>query len=309
MAVPQTNYDQVNSVTQKYFVPKLIDNIFDSDIILKKAKSNGWYESHAGGTEIVCPLNYALATASGSYSGSQTLDTTDNDAITAAVFQWKQYYASISITGRDEMINSGTERIIDFVKSKMKIAEKSLKDTLGTDCYSGSSATSLVGLDSAIVASGTYAGISATNNSWWQGQVDSSTTTLSIAAMRTQFTDATIDDEAPTLGLATRTIWNAYHALLQPQERFTDQKTADGGFTNLLFCGMPIVVTTKASAGDLYFLNEKYLHLWYHPERDFTFTGFDKPTNQDVKVAQILWFGALGSDNNRKHARFTALTA
>lgn len=309
MPTPNTDYGQVSAVTQKYFVPKLVDNIFDSDIILKKAKSNGWYESHAGGTEIVCPLNYAAATASGSYSGSQTLDTTDNDAITAAVFQWKQYYASISITGRDEMINSGTERIIDFVKSKMKIAEKSLKDTLGTDMYSGSSSTSLVGLDSAIGTSNTYGNISQSSNSWWRGQVDSSTTTLTIPAIRTLFTSATIDDEAPTLGLATRTIFNAYHNLLQPQERFTDSKTADGGFTNLLFAGCPIVVTTKASAGDLYFLNEKYLHLWYHPERDFMFTGFDKPVNQDVKVAQILWFGALGSDNNRKHARFTALTA
>ena len=304
-----TDYTQVSAVTQKYFVPKLVDAIFDSDIILKKAKANGWYESHAGGTEIVCPLNYATATASGSYTGAETLSTTDNEVLSAATFQWRQYYASVAVTGRDEMINSGTEKIIDFVKSKMKIAEKSLRDTLGTDAYSGSSSTSLVGLDSAIATSGTYGNISQTNNSWWRGQVDSTTTTLTIPAMRTIFSSCTIDDEAPTLGLATRTVFNAYHGLLQPQERFTDSKTADGGFTNLLFAGCPIVVTTKASAGDLYFLNEKYLHLWYHPERDFMFTGFDKPVNQDIKVAQILWMGALGSDNNRKHGRFSALTA
>jgi hypothetical protein len=309
MPNPNTDYGQVSAVTQKYFVPKLVDNIFDSDIILKKAKSNGWYESHAGGTEIVCPLNYAQATAAGSYQGADVLSTTDNDVISAAVFQWKQYYASISITGRDEMINSGTERVIDFVKSKMKIAEKSLKDALGTDAYSGSSSTSLIGVNSAIATSGTYAGISQTNNSWWRGQVDSATTTLTIPAMRTLFTSCTIDDEAPTLGLATRTVFNLYHGLLQPQERFTDKNTADGGFTNLLFAGCPIVVTTKASTGDLYFLNEKYLHLWYHPERDFKFTGFDKPINQDVTVGQILWMGALGSDNNRKHGIFTGITA
>jgi hypothetical protein len=39
------------------------------------------------------------------------------------------------------------------------------------------------------------------------------------------------------------------------------------------------------------------------------FTGFKEPTNQDAEVAQVLWFGAFASSNNRCHGKFSALTA
>jgi hypothetical protein len=290
-------------------MPAFVDGIFDSDPLLKKAKEDGWYESWNGGSEFELPINYAQATAVGSYSGAETLNITDNDILTVSTVAWKQYYASVIISGRDEMVNKGTEQVLDFVKTKMKIAQMSLKDTMSTDAYSGSSSTALVGLDTAIGTSNTYNGISQTTNTWWAGNVNSTTTTLSIGAMRTLYTTCTINGEKPNLGLATRTVFNSYHGLLQPQERFSSTKEADGGIQNLLFAGCPIAVSTKATTGDLYFLNTKFLHLFYHPDRDFIFTGFDKPVNQDVKVGQVLWMGALASDNNRMHGRFTALTA
>lgn len=77
-------YDQLSAITKKHYVPKLIDNIFDSDPWLQRMKKKDGYKKIGGGTSIMCPLSYALTTASGWYAGSETLSTTDNQQITAA---------------------------------------------------------------------------------------------------------------------------------------------------------------------------------------------------------------------------------
>lgn len=302
--------DQLNAITDKHFIKKLHDNIFDSNPLLQKIMKMGSYKSVSGGTQIYVPLNYATTTASGWYSGADTLSTTDNDNISAAVYDWKSLFAGVTITEEDEMKNSGDAEQLNLLKSKMQIAEKTLKDSLGTGLYSdGTTAKSIVGLRDIVATDQTVGGISQSSNSWWQGQVNSTTTTLSISAMNTLYTQASVDNEVPNFIVATRTLYNSYYALLQPQQRFMDEETAKGGFQNLMFNGAPVVVDSHVPSSHMFFLNLNHLHLFYHPKRDMAFEPFQKPINQQVKVSRILWMGALGSSNNRLHAKFSALTA
>lgn len=303
------DYDQITAITSKKFLPKLVDNIFDSNILLKRAKDK-FYERIDGGERIVQPLNYAQATAAGWYSGAETLSITDNEVISAAAYLWKQLYASIVISGLDEKKNAGDSQILNLVKQKTMIAEKTMADLFGTGLFSaGTNAKSIVGLGSIIGTSATVGGISQSSYSWWQGQVDSTTTTLSLAAMQTLFNLCSIDNDTPTLGVTTRTIYNLYYGLLQPQQRFADTEVGKGGFTSLMFNGIPIVVDSHATASNLYLLNEKYLHVWAHKDEDFRLDPFQRPTNQNVKIAQLYWLGAFGSSNNRMHGKFSGITA
>jgi hypothetical protein len=303
------SYDQISAITQKKFIPKLYDNIFDSNPLLQRAKKK-WYEKVDGGTSIIIPLNYAQASAGGWYSGADTLSTTDNDVMTGAEYTWKQIYKNISINRIDEIKNSGDAAILKFVKQKTQIAEKSIMDDMGTGLYSsGSDAKSIVGLRSMLSTSNTIGGISQSLYSWWQAQVDTSTTTLSIAKMNERDQAATIGNDGPSVIMTTRTLYNAYYGLLQPQQRFMDSDTAKGGFTSLMFNGKPVIVDSHCPSGHMLFLNEDYLHLFYHPDEDFRFEPFQKPINQNVKVAKIYWAGALGSSNLRMQAGMTALTA
>jgi hypothetical protein len=249
-------------------------------------------------------------TASGWFAGADTLDTTDNETITSAEYSWKQHFANISISRRDELINSGDSQILDFVKSKVKSAEKTMSDNLSTGLYNaGSDAKAFVGLRSILSTSNTVGGISQSTNSWWQANVDSSTATLSMSALQTQFNAASIENDSPSVGIATRAVYNNYYALLQPQQRFVDSETAKGGFQNLMFNGIPVIVDAHQAASHLMFLNEKYLHLFIHKDEDFRFEDFVKPVNQNVKVGKVYFMGALGSSNNRMHALLSALTA
>ena len=52
-------YGDVSAITEKYFVPKLIDNIFASNALLQRAK-NKWYDRVEGGEKCLVPVMYAV---------------------------------------------------------------------------------------------------------------------------------------------------------------------------------------------------------------------------------------------------------
>lgn len=302
-------WDQISGITEKKFVKKLYDNVFDSNPGLQRLKKKS-YEKLDGGTSIMVPLNYAQTTASGWYTGADTLSTSDNENITAAEYAWKQIYANISITRLDELKNSGDAQKIALVKSKIQIAEKTILDSMGTALYNdGSTLNAPVGLRAIVNTTSTVGGISQTNNSWWASQVDSATTTFSIAALQTQFNACSVDSDQPTVILATRANYNRYYAQLQPQQRFMDSETAKGGFSSLMFNGVPFIADSHAPASHIFILNENYLHLFVHKDEDMRFEPFQKPISQNVKVAKIFWMGALGSSNNRLHGKLSAVAA
>lgn len=301
---------QLNAITEKYFLKKLYDGIFDSNPTLKKIKDGGSYKSTDGGTQIYVPLNYATATASGWYQGADTLSTTDNDNITAAAYDWASLYAGVSITEEDELKNAGQAAQLNLLKSKMMIAEKTLADSLGTGLFSdGTDAKSIVGLRDIVAVDQTVGGIAQADNSWWQGQVDSTTETTTISALNSVFQNCVVDSEKPGYVVSTRALFNSYYALLQPQQRFQSDEMARGGFQNLMFNGAPWVHDSHCPANHVFMLNLSHLHLFYHPQRNMKFEPFQKPINQQVKVSRILWMGALGSSNNRLHGKLSALTA
>jgi len=97
--------------------------------------------------------------------------------------------------------------------------------------------------------------------------------------------------------------------LLQPQQRFTDEKTADAGFQNVMFQGLPVIVDSHCPSDHLFFLNENYLTLWYHPRDNFRFEPFVRPTDQAVACAKVFWAGQMTCSNCRMQSKLNALTA
>ncbi len=302
-------WDQVNGITEKKFLPKLYDNVFLTSPILKRMKDKS-YKKLDGGTSIMIPLEYDDLTSSGWYTGADTLSTSDNETMTAAEYAWKQLYANVTITRRDELINSGDAQKIDLAKSKMKNAEKTMAQLLSTGIYNaGSTTNAIIGLQAIIATSSTVGGIAQGTYSWWQGQLDSSTTAFSIGAVQTVYSNCTLNNESPTVIAATKANYNRYYGQLQPQQRFMDSDTAKGGFSSLMFNGVPFIADDFAPSNHIILVNEQYLHLCVHKDEDMRFSGFQKPENQNVRLGQVFWMGALGSSNNRMHGRLSAVAA
>lgn len=308
MATP--NLGEISAITSKYFVPKLIDNIFNSNALLQRLKKKN-YDKLDGGASIVVPVLYATTSAAGWYTGTDSLNTTANDQIDAAAFDWKQIYANITISRLDELKNSGKNGIVNFVKAKVQAAEKTMADTMGTAIFNaGTTTNALIGLRLAFQTTGyTYGSISKTTYSWWRGQADSSTATLTMGHLESQYAAASIDNDQPTVICTTDALFNSYFGILQPQQRFQDTETANGGFKNLLFRGAPVIEDSHCPAYSMFWINEDYLSLKVHADEDFRFEPFIKPTNQNVSTAKVYWTGALTCSNPRMNAWSSALTA
>jgi hypothetical protein len=132
------NYDSLSALTKDKFLPVLVDNIFNSNVLTLKLLKDA--EKLDGGKKIITPIEYGTNSAQGFFSGYDVLDTTPSDPITAAEWDWKQAYSSITISGEEELKNSGDSQVLSLLKSKMRNAEKSLKDLFGTKLFGGSAA-------------------------------------------------------------------------------------------------------------------------------------------------------------------------
>lgn len=300
--------DTINAITKTFFIPKLVDQITTSNILLQKVPK----AKVSGGVKIRQPIWYAFNTAGGWYSGSETLDTSANEKITALEFDWKQSYQNITMSKADELKNAGESRVIEHVKTQIMIAEESMRNIFGTGMYNaGTTSNQILGLRSFIDTSKTYGGLSQSTYSWLQAQVDSSTTTLSLSAMKSLYEQCSEGPDQPNLLTMTETLFASYWGLLQPQQRYSDRASASAGFKNLLFQGAGAFEDSYCPSNHLFMLNTKYLSLKSHSERPFpgVFEPFQKFQTQDSKTAKIFWMGELICSQPRKFGKFSALTA
>jgi hypothetical protein len=307
------NFDEILATTVANYVPKLEDNVFSARPLVFFLKEAGQVRPIGGGEKIVVPLIYAQNSTAGSYSGYDILPTTPQDGISAAEYDWKQFAASISISGREERINSSEEQIIDLLEAKVMQAEESIyeaMDEMFLDDGTGNSGKDWNGLKNLVAQNASsVGGIDPSTETWWRSKIDTTAEVLSISKMTTQYNNQSVGNDQPSCILTTQTLFEKYESLLQPQLRYTDTKVADAGFQNLMFKGAPVTYDTYVDSGYMYFLNPKYLKLVGHKDEWFTTTPFVRPENQNARYAQILVMGELTVSNRARQGVLTGKTA
>lgn len=313
MATGNTNFDTILSTTLANYVPRLEDNIFTARALTYWLSDKQRIRKIGGGAKIVEPLIYAQNTTAGSYSGYDTISTTAQTGISSAEYAWRQFAATIAINGLEEAQNSGEAEIINLLEAKIMQTEETISEKMDVMFYadgSGNSGKDWYGLEyfiSSTPTSGTVGGIdrSDATNSWWRNYVETTTKALTLADMATAYNTVSKGNDQPDFIITTQGLFEKYESLLQPQLRFQDTKTADGGFQNLLFKSAPVMFDTNNTAGTMYFLNSKYLKLVAHSDVWFKTTPFVKPNNQDARYAQILCYGNLTASNCKRLGKLT----
>lgn len=316
-------YDALLTTTLANYRKKLVDNIFDNYPLLswmngklgKAMRGESVKKTLDSGESIVEHLLYEQNSTVNSYSGAEALDTTLQEGMTIARFNWKQYSAAVGITGLEERSNKGEAAMIRLLEAKTQQAEMSLRDRMSVDLYSdgtGNGSKNLTGLAAIVSASATVGGLNPSTYAWWKSDVTSSAGSFAatgISKMRTTFNNLSYGNDKPDFVVTTQTVFEAYEAALQPQERFTNTKAGDAGFQNLAFKGIPIFFDRDCTSGYMYMLNSAYLNFVVHKDADFSTGPFIKPENGDVKTAIILFQGNLTTNSRRMHGVITGFTA
>lgn len=310
-----SNFDALLSTTLANYRSQLTDNVFTARPLTYTLMEKGRIRMLNGGTKIVEPLIYGQNSTVASYSNYDTVSLTPQEGVSAAEYDWKQYAASIAITGIEEAKNNGESEIINLLEAKIMQAEESMREGFNQMFFgdgTGNSGKNWNGLGNIVESGNTVGGInSATgqDNNWWRSYEENTAGALTLAQMATAYNSVSVGNDHPDVILTTQTLYEKYESLLQPQLRYTDTKTADAGFQNLLFKAAPIMYDVHCTSGVMYFLNTKYLTLVGHSGKWFQQTDFVRPENMDARYALILTYGNLTCRNRAKQGKLTAKTA
>jgi hypothetical protein len=309
------NFDALLSTTLANYRKQLTDNIFTARPLTYFLTDKGRLRMVDGGTKIVEPLIYGQNSTVASYSGYDTIGLTAQDGMSAAEYDWKQYAASIAISGIEEAKNNGEAAIINLLEAKIMQAEESMKEGFNQMFFgdgTGNSGKNWNGLGNLVESGNTVGGINSASgqgNDWWRSYEENTAGALTLAQMSTAYNSVSVGNDHPDMVLTTQTLFEKYESLLQPQLRYTDTKTADAGFQNLLFKAAPVAYDVHCTAGVVYFLNSKYLTLVGHTGKWFAQTDFVRPENMDARYALIMSYGNLTCRNRAKQGKLTAKTA
>lgn len=317
-----SNFDAILSTTLANYRDQLTDNIFTARPLTYHLMNKGRIRMLNGGTKIVEPLIYGQNSTVAPYSGYDTISLTPQTGISAAEFEWKQYAASIAISGIEEAKNNGEQEIINLLEAKIMQAEESMREGFnqmffgnGTDTLGAGgtdSGKSWNGLGNLIESGNTVGGINSASgqgNDWWRSYEENTAGALTLAQMATAYNSVSVGNDHPDMVLTTQTLYEKYESLLQPQVRYTDTATANAGFQNLLFKAAPVTYDIHAPAGNMFFVNSKYMSLVGHSGKWFSNTEFVRPENMDARYALIMCYGNLTIRNRAKQGKLTAKTA
>ena len=308
------DFNSLLSTTIANYRDQLTDNIFTARPLTNHLVEGGRMRMLDGGTKIVEPLIYGQNDTVGSYAGYDTISLTAQEGISAAEYDWAQYAASIAISGIEEAKNNGEAAIINLLEAKIMQAEESMREGFNQMFFgdgTGNSGKDWNGLGNLVDSAGVVGGIDAAGvgNGFWQSYEEGTAGALSLADMSTAYNSVSVGNDHPDMVLTTQTLFEKYESLLQPQLRYTDSKTADAGFQNLLFKSAPVVYDTHCTAGTVFFINSKYLTLVGHSGKWFDQTEFVRPENLDAQYALIMCYGNLTCRNRAKQGKLTGRTA
>lgn len=322
------DFSALVATTLKNYRKKLSDNIMGHQALFWQMKKLGFVREEDGGTTIVEPLLVGENSTVGSYNGYDVIDVTPQEGISAAEFAWKQIAGSLSISGREKFINSGSKtKILSLLESKTKQLEISMALELNRQAHldgTGNGSKDLTGL-AVLVEDGaawsTVGGIDSSANTYWRNQftdLGGSFATGGVDAMRTLYNSCSRQgmNETPTLIEATQSVYEAYEKTLVVNERFTSTEMGDAGFMNLMYKKTPMVFDEDiqlaldgvGSTHALYMLNANYLNLVIGKGKNFAVTPFQRPENQDAEVSQIIIYGNMTTSNRARQGLLDGIT-
>ncbi len=273
---PSTNtiyYDALLSTTLDAYMAggTMFDNIFKDSAFLALMRLNDAVDMQNGGERIRAPLMYQENKTVKSYSGADTLDTTIQDGITTAFYEWKEIGGTISITRKEERQNAGEAAKVGLLKSKIQQAEMSMFETLNQQLVQGtvSASTFVPGNDvkdlnplgyflrklnaTDPTTGGLVGNVAGATEAWWRhktaafdGGLDTGNAfTLSVStykglvvALRRLYNHASRGSGgSPNIALMDQITFETYENALDEKVRYTNTKLADMGFDNIKLRG------------------------------------------------------------------------
>ena len=259
-------------------------------------------DTQTGGESITHRVNLGSNSTAKTLSGPWDTVTTDpSDTVRNGYANWKHYSAVVTVSDSELLMNSGNEAISSLLEFETQNALRSLADLVGDHLYTSGGGTAVTALPT-LIGNGTADALNPASYAKWTSRGVSARGTAAasvsfasgsfaaqgIADMRTAWLNACEGAIMPRVITTTYPVFAFYEGSLQPQERYTDSRMADGGFQQLQFKGAPVFPDAKVPSGEMYFLNPEYLKVRVLAGADFTPKPFIEAEQQEATLSKIM---------------------
>jgi len=309
-----TTFTELVSTTYRNHSKEIADNVSTHNALFRRMTEKGRIRLEDGGLSIVQPLDYAENTTYQRYSGYDVLNVAASDVISAAEFPWRQVSVNVAASGLEIRTNSGANRIINFVKAKIKNAQRTMANGLSDDLYSDGTASNQMNGLQAIIAdagTGTVGGINSSTFSFWQNQVrDASDQSVTVSAatieagmMLPLWLATTRGNDTPDLIVMDPVYFAYYEASQSSLKRYAPSDDGKGGMISMKYKTADVFFDSTASgipASHMYFINTDFLELVAHQDANMEIMPELRSVNQDAIVIPILFQGNLVVSNRAR---------
>lgn len=320
--VTSVDWGDVTTTTLENRSRTLADNITNNNALLARLKAKGKQKPFSGGREIYQELRYAQNQTFMWYSGTEYLNVSLNDTMTAARFPIKQASIAVVLSGLEELQNASEEQMIDLIESRVDTAEDTFWNQMSGAVYSdgtgfgGKQMNGLALLISKAPTSGIVGGIDRSSQVWWRNVAVNANTdargVVTASNIQSYMNSTTIglkrNSDGIDLIVADNNYYLSYLSSMQTIQRVTTSPgtKAGIGFTSLKYYGAGKEVDVILDGGKngqiptntMYFINDDYLFYRPHSGRNFKVIGGDRANvNQDAIVRIMAWAGNMAINN------------
>ena len=279
---PSTNtvyYDALLTTTMAAYRKTLVDNIFKDSAFLTYLRQSDAIRKQDGGERIAVPLMYGDNSTIKTHGGYSTLDTTPQEGMTTAFYEWAEIAGTVSISRKEERQNSGEGRLLNLLESKMRQAEMTMREKLNGDLLAGTVSSATFVQDTA--EDGSYGlaplgyffrkekatdpttidvgNIAGDTYSWWRhrtavlgansGSVDNEDFAINVStwaglkvALRRMYNYCSRGSGgSPDLVVADQVTFESYENALDTSVRYMNTKMADMGFDTVKLRGATMI--------------------------------------------------------------------
>ena len=306
-------FSELVTSTYRAHQKTVADNVSKHNALYRRLTKKDRMRLEDGGLSIVFPLEYASNSTYQRYSGYDPLNINAVDVLSAAEYAWRQVAVNVSVSGLEMRTNSGENRIINFVKAKVRNAMHSAANGLSYDFYSDGTAANQIGGVQSLVAdtgTGSVGGINSSTYAFWQnivqsaaallqgGSVTPSATTIE-SMMLALWIKLTRGTDQPDLIVFSDDYYTFYEQSQTSLKRYTADQDGSGGMTSMKYKSADVFFDSSGGVPSAhgYFLNTDYVEVVVHQDANLTMSDDIDSFGQDSFVKSILWQGNLGVSN------------
>ena len=299
--------DALATTTLETVRGSMADNIFKGNPVTAKLYDRR--EVQQGGLFAAEPVMYDFNTTTKWLAGGyDTLNTTAQEGMTWAKYDWRLLTLTTTISGTEKRINKGEAAQLSLINKKLQQTMESAREQIDREICIVSTAkdpNSLLGLDQIVndtaAFTDTLGGIPSDANAWWRNQVQTDSISAWRIFLSRLYIACTEGVNHPDLAVTTKTGYANLEAAMAGTQRVISKEFDDLGFENILYKRMAIVPDFYIQAARFYMLNTKYLMLKILAGGDFEEGEFLDVASQDAVISKLIWHGQLLTNNRRFH--------